>query len=106
MRSKTWMITKDQAAEMYARFWVARHGRAGVKLARETAISFRKKGDAEGHEIWNKVADTVKRNSNGMSALGLTRISCAAPTAIKTPGHCPRLVWIEDCHPQKKTPTV
>ena len=55
------MITADEAVEMYARFLVARYGRPASKRARERAISLRRDGDAQGYEIWNKVAETVDR---------------------------------------------
>jgi len=61
---ENWMITRDEAVEMYARYWAARHGRAGIKRARETATSLLKQGDSDGHEIWNKVADVIERNSS------------------------------------------
>ena len=61
MPSETWMITADEAVEMYARFLAARYGRPASKRARERAIPLRRDGDAQGYEIWNKVADTVDR---------------------------------------------
>jgi hypothetical protein len=62
------MITRNEAVEIYARFWMARHGRAGSKRARETAISLLKGGDADGHEIWNKVADAIEHKSGATTA--------------------------------------
>ena len=61
MPSETWMITADEAVEMYAWFLVARYERGASKRARERAIYLRRDGDAPGYEIWNKVADTVDR---------------------------------------------
>jgi len=65
---KNWIVTRDEAIEMYARYWTARHGRAGSKRARETASSLLRQGDTDGHEIWNKVADVIERNSSGVTA--------------------------------------
>ena len=56
-------ITRGEAVEMYARYWVARHGRGGSKLARETASSLQRKGDLEGHKIWNEVAEAIDRKA-------------------------------------------
>ena len=65
---ENWIVTRDEAIEMYARYWTARHGRAGSKRARETASSLLRQGDTDGHEIWNKVADVIERNSSGVTA--------------------------------------
>jgi len=54
-------LTKDDAVQMYARFWIARHGSAASRLARETAASLQVNGDHEGHVIWNQVADNIDR---------------------------------------------
>jgi hypothetical protein len=60
-----WMVTQDEAIEMYARMFRARHGRAASKLARKTALSLESKGDHEGHDVWNEVADTIDREQQG-----------------------------------------
>ena len=54
-------VTKEEAVEMYARFWVARHKQAASKLAREVGTSLACNGDHEGRKIWNQVADTIDR---------------------------------------------
>ena len=54
-----WIPTQDEAVEMYARFLVARHGKAAGQHARKTADKLRAKGDLAGHAIWNRVADAV-----------------------------------------------
>jgi hypothetical protein len=56
-----WMPTKTEAVEMYARFWAARYGHTASVSAREMAISFKMKGDLEGHKVWIEVADTIER---------------------------------------------
>jgi len=57
-----WMVTQDEAIEMYARMFTARHGNAASKLARKTAHSLETQGDLEGHKVWNEVADRIDRN--------------------------------------------
>ena len=57
-----WMVTQDEAVEMYARMFLARHGRAACKLARETARSLEKDGDAAGCKAWTEVAEIIERH--------------------------------------------
>ena len=54
-----WMPTKTEAVGMYARFWAARYGGTASRSAQKMANSLRSKGDLEGHEVWNKVADAI-----------------------------------------------
>ncbi len=54
-----WIPTKTEAVEMYAKFWTARHGDAASASARERAISFKMKGNLEGHKAWTNVADAI-----------------------------------------------
>ena len=61
MPSKTWIITADEAVEMYAQFLVARYGRRASKRARERAISLHETATRRGYEICSKVAETVDR---------------------------------------------
>ena len=56
-----WNVTRDEAVEMYARFWTARHGKSAGALARKTAHSLENAGDVEGQKIWNEVAGAVER---------------------------------------------
>jgi hypothetical protein len=56
-----WIPTKAEAVEMYARFWASRYGHSANVSAREMAASLKKKGDFEGHKVWNQVADAVDR---------------------------------------------
>jgi hypothetical protein len=60
---RMWMITRDEAIEMYARFLAARHGGAASRIARKIADKLQTKGDFEGHAVWNLVADAVERRS-------------------------------------------
>jgi len=54
-------ITKDEAVDMYARFFAARFGAVASRVARETAAKLHLKGDSEGHVVWSRVADAVER---------------------------------------------
>ncbi|HVZ50987.1 MAG TPA: hypothetical protein VG986_03405 [Pseudolabrys sp.] len=54
-------ITHDEAYDMYARFWAARHGSSAVDAAREAAKAFGRRGDHEGRVAWDEVADRVER---------------------------------------------
>lgn len=54
-------ITRDEALDMYARFWAAHHGSSAVQVARETAKSHERRGDDEGRIVWNEVADRIER---------------------------------------------
>jgi hypothetical protein len=55
-----WMITQDEAVEMYARFLAARHGGSAGRLARKAAEKLQTEGDSEGHAIWSRVANAVE----------------------------------------------
>jgi hypothetical protein len=50
-----WVPTQEEAIEMYARFLVARHGRAAIRYARKAAGRLCTEGDSAGHAIWNRV---------------------------------------------------
>src|SRR5262249_60637452 len=52
-------ISKEEAVEMYARFWIAHHKQNAGSLAREVATSLERSGDHDGHKIWNEVADAI-----------------------------------------------
>jgi hypothetical protein len=68
-------LTKEDAVEMYARFLVTRHGLAASRVARERAAWFRARGDADGHVIYNQVAEAVAPRSMNFSIPELTKIS-------------------------------
>lgn len=55
-----WMITNEQAAEIYARFCKARYGADAIKIVRTRIAELRTLGDAEGERIWNLVAQKVE----------------------------------------------
>lgn len=54
-------INIDEAIKIYARFWTARHGAAGVKALRHKAGELRNRGDLTGSDVWNEVADEVQK---------------------------------------------
>jgi hypothetical protein len=56
-----WMVTKDEAVEMYARYFAARHRSAASRRARDAASSLHLNGDLDGYKVWNDVADTIER---------------------------------------------
>ncbi len=56
-----WMVTEEEAVEMFARHFAARHRAWASPRARDKAESLKGQGDLHGHKIWNAVADTVER---------------------------------------------
>jgi hypothetical protein len=56
-----WTVTKEEAVEVYARFWASRYGSTASRSARRMAASLGSEGDLEGHEAWNDVADAIER---------------------------------------------
>jgi len=44
---------------MYARFWAARYGSNASSSARKMAKSLESKGDHDGVNAWNEVADVI-----------------------------------------------
>ncbi len=61
-------ITQDEALDMYARFWAARHGTSAVEAARETAKSLERRGDQAGRVAWTEVADRIERKRRAETA--------------------------------------
>jgi hypothetical protein len=55
-----WMPTREEGVEIYAVYLRARHGRSACQYARKTADKLYKKGDIEGHAVWNRVADAIE----------------------------------------------
>ncbi len=52
-------VTIDQAIEIHARALTYRHGGSAESQARERAQACQSYGDNEGHQVWEKVAETV-----------------------------------------------
>jgi hypothetical protein len=56
----TW-VTQQDAIEMYARFCRARYGATAEETVRARALDLEKKGDLEGHRVWNEVAVEIEK---------------------------------------------
>ena len=56
-------ICREEAVEMYARFWIAHHKQNASSLAREVATTLEHGGDRDGYKIWNEVADAIDRRA-------------------------------------------
>ena len=54
-------ITQNEAVTMFARYCRARFGKKAVHRVRQKAKALQKRGDVEGHAVWNKVADEIER---------------------------------------------
>jgi len=52
--------TREEAIEMFARYFEARHRSGAVERAKERASSLAAQGDHEGHKIWTAVACRVE----------------------------------------------
>ncbi|MEY3553525.1 MAG: hypothetical protein RL735_1873 [Pseudomonadota bacterium] len=57
-------VTIDQAIEIHARALTYRHGGSAESQARERAQACQSCGDNEGHQVWEKVAETVAHIRN------------------------------------------
>ena len=57
-------ITQDEAVVMFARYCRARFGKTASQQVRAKATALKKRGDIEGHAIWNKVADEIDKRPN------------------------------------------
>jgi len=56
-------ITPDEAVVMFARYCCARFGRTASQKVRTKAQELKQRGDTEGHDIWNKVAEEIEKGS-------------------------------------------
>ena len=54
-------ITSHEAVVMFARYCRARLGKAASRKVRATAKALEKRGDLEGHTVWNQVADELDK---------------------------------------------
>ena len=61
-------VTIDQAIEIHARALTYRHGGSAESEARERAQDCRSCGDDEGHQVWEKVAETIARLRQGQKS--------------------------------------
>lgn len=61
-------ITRADAVDMYARFFLARYGELALKRASARAQSLAVVGDFEGQRIWNEVAEVIDTKQNRSEA--------------------------------------
>jgi hypothetical protein len=61
-------VTIDQAIEIHARALTYRHGGSAESEARERAQACQAYGDNEGHQVWEKVAETIARLRQGQKS--------------------------------------
>ena len=60
MPGDNWMVTTDEALDMFARQFEARYRSGAVERARQRANSLKSKGDHEGTKLWVDVAARVE----------------------------------------------
>jgi hypothetical protein len=70
MPSDKWMITSNEAFEMFARHFEARHRSGAVGRAQQRAQSLKVKGDYVGDKIWTEIAARIEtlRNQEMLTA--------------------------------------
>jgi hypothetical protein len=61
-------ITQDEAVVMFARYCRARFGKPACEQVRAKAHALKMRGDMEGHDVWNKVADEIDRTHKHKSS--------------------------------------
>jgi hypothetical protein len=54
-----WVPTRNEAVDMFARHFEARHRHGAFARAKEIAASMKAKDDHDGHRIWNDVAERI-----------------------------------------------
>ena len=54
-----WIPTRPEAIEMFARHFEARHRGGALRQAKETAAAMKIKGDLDGYDVWNNVANVI-----------------------------------------------
>ena len=78
-------ISKDDAAAIYARMYLARHGGRAKHIVKDKIRELQKRGDASGIDAWTKVADQLpkvradadSRKVSGRRPSGHSVLSCA-----------------------------
>jgi hypothetical protein len=65
-------ITADEAVVMFARYCSARFGEKATQKVRAKAQALQKRGDIEGHKVWNQVADEIQKRSKPRSRRSAT----------------------------------
>jgi hypothetical protein len=61
-------ITSDEAVVMFARYCRARFGETASREVRAKARKLKKRGDIEGYDIWNKVAEEIEKSTESNEA--------------------------------------
>jgi hypothetical protein len=54
-------VTSHEDVVMFARYCRARFGKTAGRTARARAKALAKRGDTQGHAVWNEVADEIER---------------------------------------------
>lgn len=55
--------TSNEAVVMFARYCHARFGPRASREVRAKAKALKKRGDVEGHEVWNRVAEEIDKRA-------------------------------------------
>jgi hypothetical protein len=77
-------VSADEAVTMYARFCHAWYGRRAERVARSRLQHLRRKGDAKGVEVWEKLVRELK-SSDQQRPQGLTRPHKLAAISAPSP---------------------
>ncbi len=67
---RMWVPSEDDAVEMFARHFEARHRGGAIAKATEAASTLKAAGDEPGHKVWIKVADRLRllRNADRITS--------------------------------------
>ena len=76
-------ITPDEAVVMFARYCRARLGKTASQKVRAKAQELKERGDTEGHDIWNKVAEEIEKDSKSRQLPTFPPIRAGVTLAIK-----------------------
>jgi hypothetical protein len=63
-RGTTMHITSSEAVTMFARYCHARFGKKAPQKIRDKAKALKRRGDDQGHDVWNKVADEIEKSAS------------------------------------------
>ena len=56
-----WVPSEDDAVDIFARHFEALHRAGAIRKAEQTAAALNSRGDAEGHQLWTRVADKIRQ---------------------------------------------
>ena len=54
-------ISRHEAVAIFARYCRARFGRSSSLHVRARAQALKRRGDIEGHQVWDRVADEIEK---------------------------------------------